>query len=181
MGKLKVKGILIACACAVLFAAAQAHAQTGRQRGWRGIAPLHSTRADVLRLAGKPETDKESFSEYFTPGVELVRIVYADGKGCATGEWRVPRGTVLNVYVTPKKDNPPLLLSDLRLDLRRFRKAEGSGDVGSHTLYTNEEDGVTYEVTKREGGEGLQVLSIEYGPAKRDRRLRCPRKRRPPQ
>jgi hypothetical protein len=178
MSKLKCKGILLACACAVLFAAAaHAHAQPRQPKGWRGITPLRSTHADVLRLAGKPETDKDSFSEYFSPGVELVRIVYADGKGCETGEWRVRRGTVLNVFVTPKKDNPPLLLSDLRLDLRKFKKTEGSGDVASHTLYTNEADGVIYEVTKWEGGEGFQVLSIQYVPAKRDRRLRCPRKR----
>jgi hypothetical protein len=172
-------GLLLALACAVLFAPAHADAQTRRTKGWRGIVPLHSTHADVLRRVGKPAADKESYSEYDFEGVENVRLFYSDGKGCATGDWRVPRGTVLSIYVTPRKDNPPLRLSDLRLDLRRLRKEKGSGDVQARTIYKDERAGVTYEVFGEDAGPDAQVMSIQYGPASGDRRLRC-RERKPP-
>ena len=52
MGRLRVKGRVLACACAVLLLLPEAaHVQA---KEWRRIVPLRSTRAQVERRLGKP-------------------------------------------------------------------------------------------------------------------------------
>src|SRR5688572_31814092 len=71
-------------------------------RGWRGIVPLHSTRADVELLLGK-STD-ECDCVYRTEN-EVVRVDYAKApcEGWPRG-WNVPVGTVLAFSVGTKND-----------------------------------------------------------------------------
>lgn len=177
MTKLKLK----ACLCAFAFALAlfpphaDAQAQT---RGWRRIVPMRSKRAEVLRRLGRPRRGNATYSSYTFEGKEDARIDYSDGKSCSAGAtWRVPRGTVLRIYVRPTQV-PALHLTDLNLDMRRLRKEEGSGDVQARTRYTDESAGVTYEVFEHgDAPETGQVMSIEYGPMARDKRLLCPNAR----
>ena len=51
-------------------------------QGWRGIVPLHSTRADVERLVGSPMTPNGITYDLKN---ERVNVVYSDG-GCAKGQ-----------------------------------------------------------------------------------------------
>jgi hypothetical protein len=45
--------------------------ETAFAQGWRGIGPLHSTRADVERLLGPPKQSHRSFSSYETKTEEV--------------------------------------------------------------------------------------------------------------
>lgn len=174
MSKSQLKAGLCAFALALAFFAPHADAREPQTRGWRRIVPMRSTRAEVLRRLGKPRRGNATYSSYEFEGEEDARIDYSDGKRCsAGGEWRVRRGTVLRVIVRPRRV-PALHLTDLNLDMGKFKKEEGSGDVQARTRYTDEAAGVTYEVFEHGSGpESGQVMSIEYGPTARDKRLRC--------
>jgi hypothetical protein len=77
--------------CCLLLMASAASAKS-----WRGIEPLHSTRADVERLLGPPNVDRDL---YDFPG-ERTSIWYSDG-GCKAGlpsGWNVPKDTVVEIY-----------------------------------------------------------------------------------
>src|SRR5947209_3105424 len=93
---------------------------------WRGITPLHSTRADVERILGQPSRpSKDAFSTYYLDE-GLVQIFYAvngypSSKSCSE---IVPQGTVLVIYFSPKPEN------DLHPDVSGFKEfdpAEGMG------------------------------------------------------
>src|SRR6185436_13201679 len=75
---------------------------------WRGITPLHSTRADVEQRLGKPNG---KYGRYEFENEE-AEIRYSTGN-CANG-WDVSDGTVLDIAVFPKQE---VRLSDLRIDL----------------------------------------------------------------
>jgi len=79
---------------------------------WRGITPLHSTRADVERLIGPP-TSPGGFD--YALKDEHVFILYS-GKGCEKGKkggWSVPPDTVLSIMVASRKEQK---ISDLKLN-----------------------------------------------------------------
>ena len=103
----------------------------GDAEAWRGIVPLHSTRADVELLLGQPPappTDgtridslNKGRSIYFTDEGE-VYVVYANDffgdkaiSGCLK---KVPLDTVLFLSVEPK--NGPKV-GFLKLDLHKFK------------------------------------------------------------
>jgi len=160
---------LAACACLLLLLAPAA----AEAKAWRRIVPLRTTRAQVERRLGKPRPRDRRY--HFRTESALVNYAHADG--CAGGaEWDVPRGTVLNILVTPKRR---LNLSSLRLDLSKFRKTT-AGDTTSRALYTNEEEGVTYDVFDAPGEYQGRVQSVTYGPTAADQHRRCPGRGRPP-
>lgn len=135
---------------------------------WRGIVPLHSTRADVEKLLGpSKEAQKQHVSTHETEN-EVVLVEYSTGAPCGSGwprVWRVPRDTVINVVVHPKRD---LWSADLHLDERNFKKTDNQGHGPPYFYYTNEKDGVQYEVTQG------RVMTITYFHAAEDEHLRCP-------
>ena len=159
MTKLRVSAGLPACACLVLLTAACAQA-----KAWRRVVPLRTTRAQVERRLGKPNS-----GPYYDLKTERAFVAYSSGRGCAGGEdWDVPRDTVVQIVVTPKTK---LRLSDLRLDARRFKKSKAPEEA--HALYTDKEAGLTYEVYEGVGDDSGLVLHIQYDPAARDEHLRC--------
>src|SRR5882757_1023018 len=87
-----------------------------KAKGWRGIIPLRSTRADVERLLGseanKPEC-VQSLCSYYLDDVN-VHFNYSSG-GCNSGGggWEVPLDTVIWITVYPR---PHPRLSDLNID-----------------------------------------------------------------
>jgi hypothetical protein len=133
-------------------------AATSSARGWRGIVPLHSTRADVERLLGK-STD-ECNCIYRTDN-EWVRVYYAKApcEGWLSG-WNVPENTVLELNVGVN-----LKFSDLRIDESNFSKTY---DDATYTYYANRKEGVQYIVSY----EG-DVRDIKYFPSSDDVNLRC--------
>lgn len=132
-------------------------------RGWRGIVPLRSTRADVLRLFGPPNIGNRLYE------IDDYRIlfVYSDGP-CATAEagWNVPRDTVVSISLAPNRD---LKLSDLHIDKKKFKKHRDA-ELPDILHYTNESDGISISASAGE------VRNIYYSPTSKDEHLRCPNK-----
>src|ERR1051325_3907752 len=92
---------------------------------WRGIEPLHSTRADVERLLGSKVVRCGASSCIYELGEEKVFVLYATDSNCinngATTAWKVPVDTVIEIGVHFKEDRP---LSALGFDLSKFEKVE---------------------------------------------------------
>jgi len=127
---------------------------------WRGIVPLKSTRVDVERLLGKPN----SLGRYEFDN-ERAYIDYATGcdqlKDCLC---LVPKDTVISIFVTLESD---LKLSELKIDGSKYKKSR-SAHLPSIVNFTNNEEGITYTVDE----EDEEVMHITYLPSARDcRRL----------
>ena len=133
---------------------------------WHSIVPLHSTRSDVLRLLGPPNS---KYGRYLIGGEEAT-IIYTDGT-CLSG-WNVPRDTVRLISVTFKQR---LRLSDLKVNLDNYERV-GDPLVTTHVYYTNREEGIRYEVF--EGLNEKRVLQVYFEPTSKDEiLLRCEKKR----
>jgi hypothetical protein len=91
--------------------------------------------------------------------------VYSTGSPCSGGlnAWKVPRGTVVNINVTPKT---AWHFADLNLDESKYKITDG-GHVPGFAYYTDEKEGVQFEVTR-----GI-VAGITYFPSAEDNHLRC--------
>jgi hypothetical protein len=133
---------------------------------WRGIVPLHSTRADVERLLGRPFMDRGDTVVYQYE-TERASIEYSRGPcSIELSPWNVPRDTVISIWVTPKQ----LYFSDLKLDLTKYKKMQD--DELSYVFnYVDENEGLSYQVNERISG---LVTVIKYFPAARDEKLGCP-------
>lgn len=129
---------------------------------WSQIDPLKSTRADVERLLGPT---KEAYFAVYQLKHGSLFIEYSSGpcRPERKGGWNVPENVVVSLSFSPKQ---PKLLSDLRLDPKKFRKVVG-GDVLGVEYYVSDEEGITYAV------QSGRVDWVEYGPAKRDEHLYC--------
>ena len=134
-------------------------------KGWRGIIPLQSKRADVVRLLGQP-AEPGGYGVLYKLEEEIVFIEYSSGP-CSKdreGGWNVARDTVVSISVTPKKK---LQFTDLNLG-DNYRKGP-SGDVIDIVNYTNEQDGVIYEVDDNTG----IIRAISFQPGIENRHLLC--------
>ena len=132
--------------------------------GWRGIVPLHSTRADVERLLG-PGTNECKCGYYFDDvNVSFVYSSYNCETG-GSGAWDVPHDTVLRIIVYPK---PSPKFSDLSIDKTKFTERHG-GHIEDIVSYVNDDEGLIIEVNK----ESDTVLGFYYVPAAKDQHLRC--------
>ena len=128
---------------------------------WRGIVPLRSTRADVLRILGKPS--RSDYIYDFDEGT--VRIMYArqrceQGVPSGWGNWNVAPDTVINIWV--EVDFPVK-----NLKIRDLHKYKWYTDDSLTTYYRLPAQGLEYEV------QNQRVISITYGPTARDKELMC--------
>lgn len=132
---------------------------------WRGIAPLHSKREDVVRLlkqCADPTVDCA-----FDLEDEHIRILFSgDASGgfsdCST---RVPTGTVLRIQVTHKTD---LQFNRLRLNKKSLRVFDPSSPPNmGYKGYIDEKEGLLLSTYKG------KVLRSYYLAAASDRHL-CP-------
>jgi hypothetical protein len=135
---------------------------------WRGIVPLHSTRADVEKLLGRPtpESKAQDAAIYRTEN-ERVFVLFSTGS-CEikpSNGWSVPTGTVISISVEP---NSKPKFADIKLDESNYEKRPDP-ELLYLTYYTNERDGVSIEVNTDEG----VVTAFRHGPASKDKRLRC--------
>jgi len=153
---MKVLLITVSCVCLLL-----ATLQSREATGWRGIVPLHSTRADVERLLGRSD---EKCNCFYKTGEAKIFVEYSRNRcqGFLTG-WNVPRDTVLMISVQPET---ALRLADLVLDLTKFEKSSGTDTPVEY--YTDNDSGVRYKVSD----SGL-VTWIDYIPKRADYSLRC--------
>lgn len=131
---------------------------------WRGLIPLHSTRADVVRLYGQCANQEPMCS--FLSGGEDVYVVFSSRDEYADDCVRqLPLDVVMHIQVVTSTGSN---LSDLRLDLKRFRRFDSSSPPSiGYEGYYDEEEGVIYDTFK---GRLVQVVYIA---GKEDRRL-CP-------
>lgn len=131
-----------------------------RSNEWRGIVPLHSTRADVERLLGSSGDPCRCI--YKTEN-EVVYVEYASApcKGYQHG-LNAPTDNVLLITVSSKTEQR---FSDLRIDESKYVKTY---DDTFTAYYTNKEEGLRYEVSE----SGI-VNSVSYLPSAQDRYLRC--------
>ncbi|MEK6281605.1 MAG: hypothetical protein AABN95_14720 [Acidobacteriota bacterium] len=130
-------------------------------RGWRGIVPLHSNRADVERLLGHSTDPCKCI---YNTEDEIVSIDYASDR-CKNGQtgWNVAAGTVLSLRVAPKKVRR---FSELQIDEIHYRKVKDLHT--SWVYYINDEEGTMFEVSS----DGI-LGGINYIPAAIDASLRC--------
>jgi hypothetical protein len=131
-------------------------------KAWKGIVPLHSTRADVERLLGPPKGED---SAYEIDGATVL-IGYS-AQGCQEGlpgGWKVPADTVVSIAVSSTNE---IKLTDVLVSGRNYEQI-----YRIHTPqlvdYVDVQDGVHYAVI-----DG-SVQSITYvGSEADERKLRC--------
>src|SRR5688572_16571330 len=161
---------LIQIVCILLISATSLAA-----KDWRGILPMHSTRADVEALLGPPKPPPpdrayilhKGRSIYVLEEGEEVYIVFAEDELPAAGEClsTVPAGTVLMIEVTPKNEMP---VSNLNLDEKRFRKFDASVPTGhGYEGFVSEEEGFAVRAFKGKVELMVYVASMVDRP-------RCP-------
>lgn len=153
-------------AAAILILLTPAFCANAFARSWRGIVPLHTTRADVERILGKPTQAGEA-EAYFRLRDYLVFVRYQTAScSSITGqfgfEWDVPRGTVVAVGVMPKQQisTEPLFSGGT------FKREELNLDF---VYFTDETNGL--EIETHNG----RVTLVTYTPEKAEDNLHCPR------
>jgi hypothetical protein len=133
-------------------------------QGYRGIVPLHSTCEDVKRILGVATCDPANEFHEFRD--ESVRITFSK-KTCdvAFGKaWNVQPGTVLIVERLLKRRIP---LSDLKIDLSRYKKQPLNNDINT-VVYESLDEGLSYWTTND------VVATIYHVPSSKDAEfLRC--------
>jgi hypothetical protein len=138
-----------------------------QERGWRGIVPLHSTRLDVEKLIGPPNTPDGSMYDpgVLDPTVDRIFVEYSTGD-CSkkrNGGYNVPIGTVIQIAVTwSEKRN----FSELQIDKSSFEKSLDS-EIPEIVYYSNMNEGILYTVEKG------RLKSTHYFSSKEDSHLRC--------
>ena len=138
-------------------------------KGWHGIVPLRSTRADVARLY-KRLTGASLFGvglpgdSFNIIGEGMVGIQYSLGR-CVEG-WKVKKDTVVRVSVHLTN---PVPFADMRAELENLPRSED--DAGA-LYYWNDMDGIQYVI------QDERVTSITYGVNEDDERsLACQKAR----
>lgn len=147
------------CILFLLLAAVPASA-----KAWRGIEPLHSTRADVERILGLPNFDKSPQRPIYDFPEERVHITYSSGvcEEGVPGGWNVPRDTVLEIHSYPGTWRK---LSEVLTPGKEYDQIRAAHT--SHIYYVDSEEGISFTVQED------VVQSIRYGPAAKDKSLAC--------
>jgi hypothetical protein len=144
------------------------YANSAQAKAWRGIEPLHSTRADVEHLLGSKVVRCGGSACIYDLGEEIVFVLYATDSNCknddTTSAWKVSIGTVIEIGVRFKEDKP---LSELKFDLSKYERVEDKHLPG-WIYYVNLDEGVRVE-------GGLHTASsVRYFHSAKDNHLRCP-------
>jgi len=134
-------------------------------KAWRRITPLHSDRAYVERLLGKPTMDNGDTVVY-DYATERASIEYSKEPCSAGNIWSVPRDRVISIWVTPKTSH--LTASTFVLNPSRYKRLRDA-HVLNIIHYTSERDGVEYNVDENTGA----VVQVKYLPTANDNHLRC--------
>jgi len=147
---------VVILACLVIFTP-----RTACAKSWKGVVPLHSTRADVERLLGAPNFEDSGYE------VEEGRVLISySSQGCQEGlpgGWKVPTDTVTSISLTPTKE---IKLADLLVTGKQYEQV-----YAVHTrqvAYVDIQEGVRY------GTLDGAVLDITYFASEADdEKLRC--------
>jgi hypothetical protein len=130
-------------------------------KNWKGIVPLHSTRADVERLLGQPVGED---SDYEVEGAR-VQFAYAE-RGCQEGipgGWKVPPDTVVSITVSTLSETK---VADLLVKDRSYEKI--------FKVHSTEVDYVdALEGIRFTTDNGLVKSVTYFASGSDDRQLRC--------
>jgi hypothetical protein len=129
---------------------------------WRGICPLRSG-CEEIKDALKVKTCTLPISQYTLADFRVM--IEFENESCDRQPhgWRVPKGTVIAITVTPRNELRP---SELDLDLSKYKKRE-DGEIIGMTHYESESNGVTVQLYK-----GF-IHDLFLYPRKSDEILRC--------
>ena len=155
----------------VVLAAISSHA-----KDWRGIVPLHSTRADVERILGAAETDRGS-AIFYTIDFNRVMIAFPEARcGQPGSQWNVASNIVTDIWVGGEPSHK-MRFRDINVS-SGFR-AEKDPELGYILYYINDVEGISYEVDNRYGTDtgGAVVVYTKYFPPAKENNMRCPVKR----
>jgi hypothetical protein len=143
--------LLLPCASAFL-----------QPNSWRGITPAHSTCEDVKKIL-KVDTCSLPTSEYTIPDYRVSVSFANDECDKSPDAWRVPKGTVLSLVITPQH---AMSVSQFGIDISQFKKRPGEEIIGMEQ-YDNDEEGVSVELFQG------YVMNVFLRPRKTDDALRC--------
>ena len=146
--------------CVVLMSINSAYAKS-----WRGIEPLHSTRADVERLFGPP-VDKMAGMWIYDFPEERAFISFSSGEPCEEGlpgGFKLPKDKV--VYI----NTSPTTLKKMDEVLTLGKEYEHFLDPHTSSIhYFDSEEGITFVVSG-----GLVHEISYYGPAAEEKNYQC--------
>lgn len=139
-----------------------------QDNAWNGVIPLKSTRADVEKIFGKPNTDSVgTFAATYQTASGRIFVLYSTGP-CSlkpSHGWNVPALVVISmsVYPTPEPD-----FEESKIDNTKFVKRPDP-EILSEVAYTNEKDGVSVTVNSWD----QVITSYRYFPASKYNKLKC--------
>jgi hypothetical protein len=134
--------------------------------GYKGIKPLHSSKASVEQMLGKPQIDENGYHKYMTAD-GFLRVVYTT-KPCSEnnlgrGDFSVAENTVLS-YRVLLTDKPAI--SDLTFDRQRFPRST-SEHLLNYASYVNKDNSISILAMNTRDGQD-KVYEIAYRPTKED-------------
>jgi hypothetical protein len=142
--------------CAVLLVSSSASAKT-----WRGIVPLHSTRADVEKLLGPPNNEDAGYD--FEDEKAFITYGFHKCEEDLPGGWNLPLETVVEVRISSNKD---VSMADLSVPWQTLEQIYSVRT--SQIEYLNAEEGVRYTTV-----DGF-VRAITYiGSAEDQKKFSC--------
>ena len=142
--------------------------QVPSSKEWRGLSPLNSTRADVERLLGRPETNFDNkLIIYYLPE-QVVWFGFRGNPKCKQKSksitWDVPTETITTIRLTLRR---PVPVAEVGIDLTKLTKKKGDFDRDDHFYYSSA-DGFSFEVA------GKYIMGYIYEPGSDRKDLRCP-------
>lgn len=151
---------IILVVCVVLMSINSASAKS-----WRGIEPLHSTRADVQRLLGRPTNDKNPYIWIYDFPEERAFIQFSWGEPCEEGlpyGVKLPEGIVLEIVTDPRVEKK---MEEVLTPGKEYEEVHAAHT--EHIYYFDSVEGLRFTVWK-----GL-VQRIAYFPTAKDKDYSC--------
>jgi len=149
----------------LLTVALIAAAQSTSAAEWRGVVPLHSSRADIVHLFNVCGDNKKRC--FFSLEDQDVQIVFSGWQGAFSGcPSSIPKDTVLLVRV---RLNKPIPMKEQRIKLKAFRAFDpAAAGVRGYRAYIDEKSGLL--IKSYQGS----VIEFDYI-ASREEQAFCPR------
>jgi hypothetical protein len=137
------------------------------EKGWKGLLPLQSTKADVEKAFGNPEkVDENGYYNYRL--VDAFVQVNNSTEPCTAnqydrGKFNVPKDSVLDMWIYIKRN---VLVSDLKFDRQQYQR-DTSGDVENVVYYHSLESGISIGASVQDAKQNEYVGLITYRPARK--------------
>lgn len=151
---------IILVVCVVLMSINSAFAKS-----WRGLEPPHSTRADVVRLFGRPVDDKYPYEWIYDFPEERAFIRFSSGEPCEEGlpgGLKVPKDIVVEIEIYPRVQKKMEEVLTAGKEYEEIRAAHTA-----HIYYFDSDEGIRFTTWA-----GL-VQSIGYSPSAKEKDYWC--------